>query len=256
MAKSVEGMQSGSDFGWRIMSALAACIVAASAGPALGQDASPGSTVAQVSLTPTGAQLPTEDRRVHGVSLNLVYGVQTEVNGLDLGLVNGIEESMRGLGIGMANVTGGSAMGLQVATGNTVEGDVSGIQLGVLANQANRAMRGMQIGAGGNGAKSASGLQLGFYNWTAEKNAGAQIGMVGRAGALRGTQVSALVSTVDECDGLQIASLFTLANSGRCIQLGLLNINDSGFIKILPVVNFSFRGSSKATPTGASGQSL
>lgn len=193
---------------------------------------------AQVSLTPTVAQLPTEDTAIKGLSLNLYYGVQKSVTGLDVGVLNGIDEDLHGVGIGLLNEAAHDVRGLQLSSGNMGKDSVAGAQVAAFANRTEGTLRGVQIGLG-NGAREANGLQAGFFDWT-ETARGAQLGLIGVAESeMTGVQLDGFVSLAKRCRGVQLGPIFTSADSGSCLQLGFLNFNGEGFLPVFPLFNLS-----------------
>ena len=54
-----------------------------------------------------------EDEAIHGLRLNIIYGVNSEVWGADLGLVNKLTGDMKGWQYGAVNLVDGECWGLQ-----------------------------------------------------------------------------------------------------------------------------------------------
>lgn len=127
-----------------------------------------GFTPAQISLLPDGAQLPTSDVPVRGISLNPYFGMQKSVTGAELGVLNFIDGDLKGAGVGLANATTANVVGAQLSAMNVVGGKLDGVQIGALASQASDC-RGLQIGVLYTSADSSRGacLQLGLMNFNA-----------------------------------------------------------------------------------------
>jgi hypothetical protein len=115
----------------------------------------------QLSLV-TPIQIFSEDYRITGVRLNLLYGRNTSVSGLDVGLVNHTTtgESV-GLQYGLVGINDSDFMGWQNCGVNITSGKFEGFQYGIV-NYADY-MSGFQLGLV-NYARSAKGLQIGLVN--------------------------------------------------------------------------------------------
>ena len=115
----------------------------------------------QLSLV-TPIQIFSEDYRITGVRLNLLYGRNASLSGLDVGLVNHTTsgESV-GLQYGLVGLNDSDFMGWQDCVVNITNGDFEGFQYG-LVNYANH-MSGIQLGLV-NYVRSAKGLQIGLVN--------------------------------------------------------------------------------------------
>jgi hypothetical protein len=119
------------------------------------------------------AQIFPPSAAIHGVRLNLIYGVNTEVVGLDLGIANWTTANCKGLQYGIIGDCEGTFTGWQANFINISSG-FEGFQSG-LYNGADKC-HGFQWGWINN-TKSMRGFQLAFVNLTEQMN-GLQIGIV------------------------------------------------------------------------------
>jgi hypothetical protein len=115
----------------------------------------------QLSLV-TPIQIFSEDYRITGLRINLLYGRNASVSGLDIGLVNHTTtgESV-GLQYGLVGVNDSDFLGWQDCVVNITGGNFEGFQYG-LVNYAHH-MSGFQLGLV-NYARTAKGLQIGLVN--------------------------------------------------------------------------------------------
>jgi hypothetical protein len=115
----------------------------------------------QLSLV-TPIQIFSEDYRITGVRLNLLYGRNASVSGYDIGLVNHttIGEST-GLQHALVGINDSDFSGWQNCGVNITKGNFEGFQYGIV-NYAHY-MSGFQLGLV-NYARSAKGLQIGLVN--------------------------------------------------------------------------------------------
>jgi hypothetical protein len=115
----------------------------------------------QLSLV-TPIQIFSEDYRITGVRLNLIYGRNASVSGLDWGLVNHTTTgTTKGLQLGTVGIIDSDFLGWQNCAVNITKGNFEGFQHG-LVNYADY-MSGFQLGLV-NYARSAKGLQIGLVN--------------------------------------------------------------------------------------------
>ena len=119
----------------------------------------------QFSLWPT-IQMHDSETSIHGLRLNLLYGVNQDVSGLDIGSVNKVKGNMKGLQCGLVNLVGGDLSGWQVGIANSAQ-KTKGIQCGLINHAVS--MTGMQIGLAYNTADTLRGLQVGLFNFVWER---------------------------------------------------------------------------------------
>ena len=155
-------------------------------------------------------QLFPEETSVHGLRINLIYGVNKEVNGLDFGPINRTTGTTKGLQIGAfpyggVNITE-NLVGLQLggawAGANFASGEVTGVQISGIFGGINTAgdLHGVQIAGvfiGINLAKDTKGLQLATLYNQAEAMQGLQFGLVNVCKRMNGVQIG-LVNVIQE----------------------------------------------------------
>jgi hypothetical protein len=207
-------------------------------------------------------QLFSEETKVEGLRLNLIYGVNKEVTGLDLGVVNEVTGTTKGVqaayilggnisrdldgaqivyGFGGVNVTNGEANGLQISgvgAGVNWAEEFNGVQLSGVLGGINKAanMTGLQITVafgGINMAENVTGFQiaglLGGINKAANVR-GVQIaglaGGINWAKNVSGVQLSGVygINIAKDVSGVQISSLYNQADAMEGLQLGLVNL--------------------------------
>ena len=181
-------------------------------------------------------------RDVYGLRLGLLGTRNCDMEGLDVNLGIGYTDGDTGAiqVAGAGNVVRGDARGVQLALGNFVDGDLHGIQLAgfnaadgyvdgiqvALANSAELDVTGVQVGLAANVVNGdVDGVQLGLANVTDLDVDGLQVGAYNRAGT--------------GGDGLQIG-LFNSAGDFGGVQIGLWNVNESGFVRAFPFFNFGW----------------
>ena len=126
---------------------------------------------------------------IHGVRLNIIYGVNTEVVGLDLGI---------------ANRTTGDCTGLQYGIIGDVEGTFTGWQDNFI-----------------NIAKNFEGFQSGLYNG-ADACHGFQWGFINNTKSMRGFQL-AFINMTEKMDGLQIGLVNVIREKNSWPILPIVN---------------------------------
>jgi hypothetical protein len=119
------------------------------------------------------AQIFAPGTAIHGVRLNLIYGVNAEMVGLDVGIANRTTGDCKALQYGIVGLVEGKFTGWQDNFIN-VSTDFEGFQSG--AYNGADSCRGFQWGFVNN-TKSMRGFQLAFVNLT-EQMHGLQIGLV------------------------------------------------------------------------------
>ena len=106
-------------------------------------------------------QLFDSETTIHGVRLNLIYGVNQDMFGVDLGFVNRVKGESKGLQYGFVNFIESDFTGWQDGSVNIVKGRFSGLQTG-LFNSTNH-VKGLQFGLV-NITETLHGLQIGLIN--------------------------------------------------------------------------------------------
>lgn len=133
---------------------------------------------------------------------------------VDVGIV-GFARARRTYGISANVFANGAANGDR--TGYRWEGVLperrnchafAGLQLAGLGNQYEE-VRGLQVAGGSNSAVYGRGMQV--------------AGIVDQAFDFDGVQISGLFNFCETLDGLQVG-LFNVANGGRCVQIGVVNL--------------------------------
>ena len=116
------------------------------------------------------AQILPEQRSVHGLRLDFLYGCNQEMYGLDLGLGLNRCRNLAGLEIGGINCVGGDINGVQAGIINYTEfrlnqtgNKITGLQLGVVNAMSDTALRGLQLGVW-DSARNINGIQFGAMN--------------------------------------------------------------------------------------------
>ncbi len=189
----------------------------------------------QLSLV-TPVQIISSDAPVHGLALNLIFGLNSEVTGGDIGLINAVSGNASAFMLGGINYVGSDLTGLQYGLLNWTGGNIAGGQESLI-NWAGGDVTGGQGGIinliGGN----AKGIQGGLINYVGGDVGGAQVSLINVAGGLQGWQFGAinyalnttgfqlgLINWTDKLDGLQIGALNFATGKESCW-------------KFLPIVN-------------------
>jgi hypothetical protein len=137
-----------------------------------------------------------------------VFTQDTPVRGIALNLVGGDQDDVAGLDVGLLN---------------TVEKEFTGIGAGVV-NLGHGHVRGIQAGLGNTADLSLTGVQVSIANQVDGEAKGMQAGMLNTAG---------------KCVGIQIG-VVNMVDSTKCVQLGLFNLNPSGFLPFFPIFLMGF----------------
>jgi len=164
----------------------------------------------QISLV-NPIQLLPEEANVHGLRLNLIYGVNKEVNGVDLGTVNRTIWTTRGLQLGAVNITE----------------DLKGVQIGGLFNFATGNVAGMQISGIANSASDLASFSFQIS------------GLINLADNPKGVQLAALYNRADIMKGVQIG-LVNVCGQLQGVQIGLANIVEESDYPFVPILNARF----------------
>ena len=188
-------------------------------------------------------QMFCKDRAVHGLRLSLITADNRAVWGADFGL--GLVSSLGAGGLavaGLVNSSAGPFYGLQVAgvfnyndggrRGKPTDCPTLGVQLAILGNKA-RLVGGWQIG-GINFAERVYGQQLGLGSATIDFYGIQSSCFVNMASSGHGLQLAAY-NCVGDLTGVQLG-LVNQASHG--FQIGLININENGFLPVFPFFNF------------------
>jgi hypothetical protein len=153
------------------------------------------------------------ERSVRGFRYSLIWGVNQDVSGLDISTV--------------ASRANGNVRGFQWALFlNHVRGDFIGVQTSAL-NIANGGLTGLQLGIFGADTRGGRmrGIQLGLIQGSfADEVAGFQLGLI--------------ATSMTSGWGLQVGGLVNVAEDMKGLQLGLININENGFLPAFPLFNF------------------
>ena len=120
-------------------------------------------------------QLYDSTTTIHGLRINLFYGINKDVHGVDAGLiVQKLTGNMKGWQPGFINLVEGNVEGLQEGLVNHVKGNFTGWQSGGI-NINKKETHGLMTGIF-NSTNHMRGVQLGFVNY-AETLYGLQIGI-------------------------------------------------------------------------------
>jgi hypothetical protein len=160
------------------------------------------------------------DSAVHGMRLNLPYGVNRQLYGFDFGI---------------ASRTTGNVYGAQFGFVGIVERNFRGVQQGLFYSATEGQMNGWQHGIYGTAGRL-RGLQSGLVNDVEGSARGAQIGAVNLAG---GSSTGASIGVVNysrRVTGLQLG-LVNATSELRGVQIGLANFAPNGFLPFFPVIN-------------------
>jgi len=138
-------------------------------------------------------QIFNKETKVHGLRINLLYGVNDEMTGIDLGLVNRTTGPTQGLQLGFFPFGG-----------INISEDLEGVQFAGFWGGANIAYG------------KVSGLQLSGI-----------VGGFNKANDLNGIQLAGIllgVNLAKNTKGVQISSLYNQATQIKGLQLGLVNV--------------------------------
>lgn len=165
-------------------------------------------------------QTTTETHSIHGLRLNLPYGVNRDVYGLDLGIASHTTRNVYGVQYGLGGLVDGEFRGLQQNTFVSItRGELQGWQEAVYDSA--HSLKGAQTGLVNYVEMSGQGVQLGAVNVTGEEFKGFTLGVVNHARRVNGLQLG-LVNVADELHG---------------VQIGLANFAKNGFVPFFPVLN-------------------
>lgn len=159
-----------------------------------------------------GAPSTQAEEDTHMLQLALFPPVQLvdeedSVSLLRLNLIYGVNRSVEGIDIGLFNRSTEKMEGIALGLMNRVDGYSDSLQLG-LVNLVKEEQIHYQVGLFNHTGINSSG-QVGFINCAEEVVTSVQIGLVN----------------------------YTTRFTGRCVQIGLVNLSKTGPIKFLPLVN-------------------
>ncbi|MEQ8352326.1 MAG: hypothetical protein RH862_12625 [Leptospiraceae bacterium] len=203
-------------------------------------------------------QLFVEDSSVHGLRLNVFYGVSKNINGLDVGFLN-FSGPINGIQLGAGHVVNGDVQGIQagltaVTTGSFrglsinplvayTEGDVTGLSIS-LGSWTEGSVQGLQLGLVVNRLESSSFPQIGGLNVSREVPL--QIGWLGNFAEFTTPmgQFSPLVNINMQDSAMQLSGFMNQARIVPAIQLaGLWNNTSYAPIQIGGLYNQANMGS-------------
>ena len=188
---------------------------------------------------------------VYGFAFSLPFSPNREIYGISTGIIGGAEEHY-GAQLNLVNVAF-DIYGLQTGLMGIWGEHCTGIQINALWNNSQQ-VDGLQIG-GVNFSEEFNGAQLGIYNkvYSYYDNKacyvnGMQIGGYNETQNLSGAQIGVVnihLSGKKQTDKKELKEKssfqFGIFNkAGECtLQIGLLNYNESGFLKYFPFFNFT-----------------
>ena len=215
-------------------------------------------------FSPGDLLLPWARNDVYGLRLNMPYGNNKareknpsvgNIYGLDLGIVDLVGGSMKGVQLGCWNaVDAGETMGLQLGVLANRTKDVYGVQLGGIVNWNDNLAYGLQI-APLNYDSEFVGFQAGIVDWMVGNMTGGSVALANVAvneftgvaigafnysvGKVVGAQIGAFNVVDGPTEGLQLG-VINASQHHTGVQIGLVNLNATGSIVFLPVINVNF----------------
>ena len=219
--------------------------------------ASADATWCQLSFySPGDLMLPWARSDVYGLRIDLPYGNNKGcLLGADIGVVGVLSDRMTGFqATGFNLVDLASVKGLQIGVVANRDRDFQGLQVSGILNWNEDDSAGVQIGTINYGGEF-TGLQIGGVSWmignlsgvafdcalTTRNNftgwslAGFNYGLKDVSGA----QMGGINVAAETSKGLQLGFI-NFAKHHEGLQLGLININSSGFLPCFPGINFNF----------------
>lgn len=219
--------------------------------------ASADATWCQLSFySPGDLMLPWARSDVYGLRLDLPYGNNSgKLIGADLGVVGVLSEGMTGLQVtGFNLVDLASVKGFQLGVIANRDRDFHGVQLSGILNWNEDESAGVQVGTVNYGGEL-TGLQIGGVSWMVGSYTGVSFDgvLVARSNFtgwslagfnfghkdVSGVQMGGINVAEESSTGLQFGFI-NLAKRHEGLQLGLININSSGFLPCFPGFNFNF----------------
>ena len=218
---------------------------------------SAGTTWCQLSFySPGDLMLPWERSNVYGLRLDFPYGNNAgELVGADLGFVSVLGDGMTGFQFtGFNLIDLASVKGFQFGAIANRARDFHGVQISGVVNWNEDESAGVQIGTINYGGEF-TGFQIGGVSWMIGSFSGVSFdamlttrsnftgwSVAGFNYGLRdvsGAQMGAINVSAETSTGLQLGAI-NFAKHHEGLQLGLININSSGFLPCFPIVNFNF----------------
>ncbi len=219
--------------------------------------ASADATWCQLSFySPGDLMLPWARSDVYGLRIDLPYGNNRgELIGADIGIVGVLGDGMRGFQLtGFNLIDLASVRGFQFGAVANRDKDFRGVQISGILNWTEDESAGVQIGTVNYGGEF-SGLQLGGVSWMLGNYTGVSFdaALVSRNN-FTGWSVAGFNYGLKDVSGLQMgcinvaaetsmgvqAGIINFAKSHDGLQIGLVNINSSGFLPCFPFFNFNF----------------
>jgi hypothetical protein len=175
-------------------------------------------------------QVVKQDYSIHGIRLNLIYGVNEDVNGVDGGFINQTNGTQRGAQWGIVNIGKENFYGFRYGWVNLLDYHFHGMSTGgVTVNKGN--VDGWVSGAVTVVLGKVQGVMSGGINvMHGDYFKGAQLGAI--------NIINPEVVQTGNNGGVQIG-LFNYATSLKGVQFGLININRSAKLKFFPIMLIS-----------------
>ena len=146
---------------------------------------------------------------VRGFQFGAIANRDKDFHGVQIsGILNWNEDESAGVQIGTVNY-GGEFTGFQIGGVSWMIGNFSGVAFDAMLTTRSK-FTGWSIAGFNYGLKDVSGAQMGCINVSAETSTGLQLGAI------------------------------NFAKHHEGLQLGLINLNSSGFLPCFPFVNFNF----------------
>jgi len=180
----------------------------------------------------TPVQLFDEDSDIYFLRLSTCYTRNKAAYGFDFGLVND-DSNNGGLQIAVAGIHRDTQMGLGIGLINVTMKNLYGCQIGMFNKAGSRRIM--------ENYDQAGGLQIGWVNLTKAIFDGVQIGIANLSTArFSGLQIGFINSDRDHNNFDKVLNYDdkTIKSDDVCIQIGLLNFNEDGFLPIFPIINF------------------
>ncbi|MBR1920762.1 MAG: hypothetical protein IJ829_02020 [Kiritimatiellae bacterium] len=227
--------------------------------------ATAGTTYFQYSIfSPGDVMIPWERNDVRGLRLNMPFGCNKareknpsvgSVVGVDFGFVGVTGGNMKGLELGGFNlVDSGESVGAQFGLVANRTKDVYGLQVAGLLNWNDNLAYGAQVGAL-NFNSEFTGARFGLVDWTFGNMTGATLAFANVAcneftglsmgvfnyglSKISGAQIGLLNVVSGASEGLQLG-IVNASQHHLGVQVGLVNLNATGSIGFLPIVNVNF----------------
>lgn len=177
-------------------------------------------------------QLFEEDSDICFLRISAFYTKNQSAYGFDFGIINNSNDAA-GLQIALANICQNNQIGLGIGVVNFAKKSVYGWQIGLFNNSGSGQVLKEYDGSGG--------VQIGWTNLTKSIFSGVQIGIANLSTAkFSGLQLGFVNSDRDHNSFDQILTYKDKTDHKKdlCVQIGLLNFNEDGFLPIFPIINF------------------